>query len=640
MERKLNEAVEKLMQAQSDSRYSENKIERIQADFDRVSADLLCCKANLSEKENDLRSQTNLLNELQRQSAEEKGGMKSELCFLQNRVQVLEGERLLTISELAKTKEEINTLNRELKQTADQVDTAHSLLKVKEQECNQLKESSMLLEVERELRARCESREDSERRERIAACAQLMATQTEFNSKVKIYEEKINFQISESEGIIKSLKSDISEKLEENRRQSDAIMGLESEIIQLKLSNQNAQASLESIEQLGRVSGEVEVLRRRLREANESKTLESSVAADKIKELEELIRSGETQRRKMHNVIQELRGNVRVFARVRPFLPNDGVDLSSPPDPSISAAADGVSLRISRVDDDRCEDHAFTFDKVFCPSSSQEAVFQEVSEFVQSALDGFNVCLLSYGQTGSGKTHTMQGSGDGPMRGIIPRAMQQVGQYKSELETQGWEYEMEVSFVEIYNESIRDLLRHGSSHDQKHEIKRDLSGEVFVTDVVKMSVNPNNACEIDNIMEIASRHRSVSATAMNEQSSRSHSVFCLYLKAKNVTNGTTLRGSLSLVDLAGSERLDRSLATGSRAKETMAINKSLSALTDVFVAIGNKQSHIPFRNSKLTYLLQPALSGDGKTLMVKIVFQLLLLFSVLYINCFFIYLVV
>jgi len=103
---------------------------------------------------------------------------------------------------------------------------------------------------------------------------------------------------------------------------------------------------------------------------------------------------------------------------------------------------------------------------------------------------------------------------------------------------------------------------------------------------------------------------------MNERSSRSHSIFCLHLKASNREQGIILKGALNLVDLAGSERLDRSGAKGERMRETVAINKSLSALTDVFVAIGNKQGHIPFRNSKLTYLLQPALSGDGKTLMM------------------------
>merc|ERR1712038_688058 len=112
------------------------------------------------------------------------------------------------------------------------------------------------------------------------------------------------------------------------------------------------------------------------------------------------------------------------------------------------------------------------------------------------------------------------------------------------------------------------------------------------------------------------KHRCVAQTDMNAVSSRSHSVFTLHLSARNPKNRQALRGTLNLVDLAGSERPDRSKVTGDRAKEAMAINKSLSSLTDVFVSIGKKSSHVPFRNSKLTYLLQPSLSGDGKTLML------------------------
>lgn len=209
------------------------------------------------------------------------------------------------------------------------------------------------------------------------------------------------------------------------------------------------------------------------------------------------------------------------------------------------------------------------------------------------------------------------------MRGVIPRAMQQVGQYKNELEAKGWEYHMEVSFIEIYNEAIRDLLRNSapnapaSAEDGKHDIKKDAQGNTFVSDVMLIPVDPNNTEQIDSIMELAARHRSVGQTAMNERSSRSHSVFTLHLRASHAQQGIVLKGTLSLVDLAGSERLDRSNVTGAALKETVAINKSLSALADVFVAIANKQPHVPFRNSKLTYLLQPALSGDGKTLMVR-----------------------
>ena len=266
----------------------------------------------------------------------------------------------------------------------------------------------------------------------------------------------------------------------------------------------------------------------------------------------------------------------------------------STPD-TIVPRSDNTSLRIQKAssEESRGEDHSFSFDRVFGPSSSQEDVFTEVSEFVQSALDGYNVCLFSYGQTGSGKTHTMQGSGNGSMRGIISRAMEQVGQYKLELEKKGWVYEMDVSFIEIYNETIRDLLRTTISDDIKHDIKKDSLGNTSVTDVTMERVDPNDVDHITQIMDVASRHRSVGQTAMNERSSRSHSVFCLHLRASNQEQGIILKGALNLVDLAGSERLDRSGAKGERMRETVAINKSLSALTDVFVAIGNKQGHIP-----------------------------------------------
>lgn len=150
----------------------------------------------------------------------------------------------------------------------------------------------------------------------------------------------------------------------------------------------------------------------------------------------------------------------------------------------------------------------------------------------------------------------MQGSGNGAMRGIIPRAIQQVGKYKSDLEANGWVYEMQVSFVEIYNETIRDLLRTSTSAAElKHEIKRDHSGNTQITDVVMESVDPCDEAQLEDIMHRAACHRSVAHTAMNEQSSRSHSVFTLHMRATHREQKVQLRGTLNLVDLAGSERL-------------------------------------------------------------------------------------
>ena len=193
----------------------------------------------------------------------------------------------------------------------------------------------------------------------------------------------------------------------------------------------------------------------------------------------------------------------------------------------------------------------------------------------------------------------MQGSGVGQMRGIIPRAIEQVGKRKKKLEQDGWTYEMKVSFVEIYNESIRDLLRKEKCDERKHELKMDTNGRRFITDINTVCLEPSDSNAVDNVMRQAAKHRSVGCTSMNSTSSRSHSIFTLYLKATHLGNKQELCGQLNLVDLAGSERLDRSKAIGDTAKETVSINKSLSSLADVFVSIGKKASHIPFRNSKL-----------------------------------------
>ncbi|KAL7492589.1 hypothetical protein ACHAWT_003024 [Skeletonema menzelii] len=345
----------------------------------------------------------------------------------------------------------------------------------------------------------------------------------------------------------------------------------------------------------------------------------------RIAELEEQLLNGEQLRRALHNRIQELRGNIRVFVRTRPFLPNDGAATNS----SIDIMPDGESLSI--LGKHAGEGHAFKFDKVFAPSAGQGVVFDEVSEFVQSALDGYNVCLFSYGQTGSGKTHTMQGSGNGAMRGIIPRAVEQILQQAALMQSQRWTFTMKASFLEIYNEELRDLLvmmnsdgslkQRDTASANKLSIKRNQEGKSYVDGINKVDIDVEDKAaglaQLEAVMVAAARARSVATTKMNAQSSRSHSVFMLHLCGSNEESGTIVEGALNLCDLAGSERLDRSGAGSDhkRLKETQAINKSLSSLGDVFTSLANGSKHIPFRNSKLTYLLQDCLSGDGKALM-------------------------
>ncbi|OWZ24788.1 Kinesin [Phytophthora megakarya] len=335
--------------------------------------------------------------------------------------------------------------------------------------------------------------------------------------------------------------------------------------------------------------------------------------SDLIAELELKIAEGEAIRRKLHNTIQELRGNIRVHVRLRPFLRSDGQEgLVDNPESAImcDTFASTITTNVESP-------HTFAFDKIYGQSDSQEFVFKDVSDFIQSAMDGYNVCIFAYGQTGSGKTHTMQGSGKAQMRGIIPRSIDLIINCCEQLTAMGWNFSLMVTYYEIYNETIRDLLTMEGDRDIKHNIRTDNRGRNYVEGLTEVYIDFDQAAEqVDDIVNLATCNRSVDRTDMNAHSSRSHSIFALKIRGYNEAQNTEVEGSLSLVDLAGSERLSRSKATGDRLKEAQAINKSLSSLADVFQALAKKSAHVPYRNSKLTYALQPALSGEGKTLMM------------------------
>jgi hypothetical protein len=357
----------------------------------------------------------------------------------------------------------------------------------------------------------------------------------------------------------------------------------------------------------------------------------------RISLLQRAAADAEATRRRLHNQLVELKGNIRVFCRVRPF--------GGPGPGAVRCLGNGTGVAVLAPDG---REHSFEFDKVFSPASTQAQVFDAVSELVQSALDGYHVCLFSYGQTGAGKTYTMQGGGIGEgedgtagddQRGIIPRAVEQILATAARLEaqsggvgvggsngsgadnaTEGWRYELSAACVEVYNSELRDLLGSGARIPEAGAgatgaIKHDpTGGHTLVAGATRAPIS--DAASAAALVRRAAVARATGSTAMNAGSSRSHSVFMLYVSGTHAPTQTRLRGSLCLVDLAGSERLDRSLAEHGRKKEACAINASLSALGDVLSALKAKQAHVPYRNSKLTYLLQPCLGGSGKTLML------------------------
>jgi kinesin family member C1 len=328
----------------------------------------------------------------------------------------------------------------------------------------------------------------------------------------------------------------------------------------------------------------------------------------------------ETERRVLFNKYQELKGNIRVMCRVRPALDESEGDEATMAFPDEKTSAEIVVAgpeEKSSLGVVSRKNYPFEFDRVFMPGTQNDEIFGEISQLVQSALDGYNVCIFCYGQTGSGKTYTMSSED-----GMIPKATHMIYDTITKLKEKSWEYTMEGSFVEVYNEDLNDLLtpndRTSDGKTKKLEIRHDEARKQ--TNIINCKTVPlNSASSVEKMLQEAQKNRSVAATKANERSSRSHSIFILKLVGENSATGERCEGTLNLVDLAGSERLKHSQAEGDRMKETQNINKSLSCLGDVIEALGKGSGHVPYRNSKLTHLLQYSLGGNSKTLMFVMV---------------------
>ncbi|KAH6819054.1 kinesin 4 [Perilla frutescens var. frutescens] len=307
------------------------------------------------------------------------------------------------------------------------------------------------------------------------------------------------------------------------------------------------------------------------------------------------------ENRKLYNQVQDLKGNIRVYCRIRPFLPGQPAGLST------ADALDDQSLSIITPAKSGKGKKLFTFNKVFGPSASQEEVFSDTQPLIRSVLDGYNVCIFAYGQTGSGKTYTMTGPKEltPESLGVNYRALSDLF-YISEQRKDSISYDVSVQMMEIYNEQVRDLLI-------TDEIRNNSQNGINVPNANIVPVASTS--DVINLMNIGLKNRAVGSTSMNDRSSRSHSCVTVHVQGRNLTSGSIICGCMHLVDLAGSERADKTDAVGDRMKEAQHINRSLSALGDVIASLAQKQSHVPYRNSKLTQLLQDSLGGQAKTLM-------------------------
>ncbi|KAH7699608.1 hypothetical protein AAVH_33286 [Aphelenchoides avenae] len=257
---------------------------------------------------------------------------------------------------------------------------------------------------------------------------------------------------------------------------------------------------------------------------------------------------------------------------------------------------------------------AFAFDHVFDPSYKQEEVYKNSAyHIVQDVLSGYNGTVFAYGQTSSGKTHTMEGViGDPEKQGIIPRIINDIFTHIYNMDAGDLEFHIKCSYFEIYNEKIRDLLDVSKTNLAIHEDKNRIPYVKGVTE--QFVASPE---EVLAAIEDGKNNRQVAVTNMNEHSSRSHSVFQIQVEQENKTTQKKLSGKLYLVDLAGSEKVSKTGAEGAVLEEAKNINKSLSALGNVISALAEgTKSHVPYRDSKLTRILQESLGGNSRTTIV------------------------
>ncbi|KAG7914339.1 hypothetical protein KL927_004533 [Ogataea polymorpha] len=582
-----------------------------QQELNDLNSELWRIRTDLPELELDLEKLNNQLSELERQYKEKENELAEADKRLESEIAELKQEfelyRCNTELDFNRKIEKLSAdcdskVQREIAQKqAAYMDSRRKLETRKDELLKQIDEENMHFQRENE-------RIMERRRVRLEAVDREFAR--ELNN-LELEKREISQAVSAVDRRWEAVEAEIARKEEETQK-------LESQVE----SESHKSAHFE--EKTAEIRQEIQMIdteyqkKARLLEQKEhdaQKFVSSTVA------LKEQLLAEELARRKAHNTLQDLKGNIRVFCRVKPekdensfkhqvFVSTDSSDGKE----QIIITEPLLTHQSSHTFNKPApKNYKFSFDKVFGMDSTNSEIFEEISQLVQSALDGYNVCIFAYGQTGSGKTFTMSSATDG----IIPRAVDLIFQRSRSAKDNGWEFSIVGQFLEIYNENINDLMTESYLRNLdavKHEIKHDeATRTTTITDMTTVALE--NQEQVAQILKSANKNRATASTNANHRSSRSHSIFMIQLNGYNAKTKETINGKLNLIDLAGSERISQSMVTGDRLKETQSINRSLSSLGDVITSLCKKSQHIPYRNSRLTYLLQYSLGGDSKTLM-------------------------
>ncbi|GLU19631.1 hypothetical protein SLE2022_358690 [Rubroshorea leprosula] len=392
----------------------------------------------------------------------------------------------------------------------------------------------------------------------------------------------LKLQVSELETKLEAVKKDLADA-----KSSLAVKN--AELAEL-------QTNLKELEELREMKEDID-------RKNEQTAAILKMQGTQLAELEALYKEEQVLRKRYFNTIEDMKGKIRVFCRLRPLNEKEEAE---------KQRQSLLSLDEFTVEHPWKDDKAkqYVYDRVFDVNATQEDVFEDTKYLVQSAVDGYNVCIFAYGQTGSGKTFTIYGSDGNP--GLTPRATAELFKILKR-DSSKFSFSLKAYMVEIYQDTIMDLLLPKNAKRLKLDIKKDSKGMVTVENVTVIPISKYE--ELKNIIQRGSEQRHTSGTQMNEQSSRSHLIVSVVIESTNLQTQSVARGKLSFVDLAGSERIKKSGSTGDQLKEAQSINKSLSALGDVISALSSGSQHIPYRNHKLTMLMSDSLGGNAKTLM-------------------------
>lgn len=382
----------------------------------------------------------------------------------------------------------------------------------------------------------------------------------------------------------------------------------------LKCEMQLKNLGLQSAQELEKARAEAETYLRRT-EAAEERMTQMQPQVDRLtlqlRNLEALFQEEQMIRKKYHNQIQDMKGAIRVFCRFRPMVQRE----REVGDAVVVRKADAFTVEMGRSGPSG-EPKSFHFDSVFEASSSQEEVFADCRELVQSAVDGYNVTIFAYGQTGAGKTHTMYGTPTDP--GLAPRSIHALFDViRREQQRGGKTFSVRTYMIEVYKQDIIDLLSDtvkGPKDKRSLEVKKDIGrGIMFVEGVTERQVSSPE--ELNALLAEGERKRHVTATKMNSSSSRSHLLLSIIIECTAKEKDEVMYGKITLCDLAGSERPKKSEVSGDALKEAIEINKSLTCLGDVIEALTKGNKSVPYRNHKLTMLMQDSIGGSAKTLM-------------------------